>query len=509
MKKAIVLFAAAALAAAESFAFSRMDVGAGKATWLYEVAISKTAAADPAWLSVANALAAKYSKPPFKSSIAVISDFKDAALRLGKDSPRYVAFVLKPEEAGAKTVFALHALMKSLDGDPYYDAVWGIVTGPTANDAMRVAKASPVHPRRALGTTGFDMRPFDAATIVSDGYAPGSKKEDYGSYDLKTLVEKEANYTKNVKWFSIGSAIFIIAFFLLMFVGRARIELYIFLILNLVILIPVLIRWLVIKYKYNGKAIDPATGNPRKLGGKWTSIIGYTLFGLAACLFLVAGVMSVIDSVALGWLALLKVLIYVSFFLAVVVLFLGIFHGKGKINVSYRLLVVLASLYVSRHLEHHCHGEHCHVCHHIHRCLELVLGTGKTVGSGIHGELVPVNGIGQSQGQRGGGDGGLPVYREKIQGKIIHCLVVVPIAYHIITDGIGMDSQKDRIGITDTDLHFITAPCYIFARISCGQSCDTGTFCAWCVQTHAICHQLLPLPASFSDLPGYSIFTRI
>lgn len=174
-----------------------------------------------------------------------------------------------------------------------------------------------------------------------------TKKEDYGSYDLKTLVEKEANYTKNVKWFSIGSAIFIIAFFLLMFVGRARIELYIFLILNLVILIPVLIRWLVIKYKYNGKAIDPATGNPRKLGGKWASIIGYTLFGLAACLFLVAGVMSVIDSVALGWLALLKVLIYVSFFLAVVVLFLGIFHGKGKINVSYRLLVVLTVITIA------------------------------------------------------------------------------------------------------------------------------------------------------------------
>ena len=37
-----------------------------------------------------------------------------------------------------------------------------------------------------------------------------------------------------------------------------------------------------------------------------------------------------------------------------------------------RLLVVLASIYVSRHLEHHCHGEHCHVCHHIHRCLEVI-----------------------------------------------------------------------------------------------------------------------------------------
>lgn len=42
---------------------------------------------------------------------------------------------------------------------------------------------------------------------------------------------------------------------------------------------------------------------------------------------------------------------------------------KGMLE---RLLVAIASLYVSRHLEHHCHGEHCHVCHHIHRCLELI-----------------------------------------------------------------------------------------------------------------------------------------
>ena len=37
-----------------------------------------------------------------------------------------------------------------------------------------------------------------------------------------------------------------------------------------------------------------------------------------------------------------------------------------------KLLVFLASLYVAKHLEHHCHGEHCHVCHHIHRCLGLI-----------------------------------------------------------------------------------------------------------------------------------------
>lgn len=49
--------------------------------------------------------------------------------------------------------------------------------------------------------------------------------------------------------------------------------------------------------------------------------------------------------------------------------------SKGTVALLHlldRLIVALASLYVSRHLNHHCHGEHCLVCHHIHRCLELI-----------------------------------------------------------------------------------------------------------------------------------------
>ena len=195
MKNAIAFLAAIA-AVAEAFAFSRMETASGYAPWCYQVAISKAANADPSWRAVANALAAKYSKPPFMSSVVVITDLAATAEQLRKDSPRYVAFVLMPEEAGAKTVYALHAMMKSLDADPYYDAVWGIVTGPKASDAMRMAKAAPVHPRRALGTTGINMRPFDAATVVSDAYAPGSKKEDYSRPDKPlAIVEKRSGAT--------------------------------------------------------------------------------------------------------------------------------------------------------------------------------------------------------------------------------------------------------------------------------------------------------------------------
>ena len=174
-----------------------------------------------------------------------------------------------------------------------------------------------------------------------------TKKEDYGSYDLKTLVERESQYSKNIKWGSIATLIFLTAFFLQMFIGRARSEMFIFIILALTLMIPILIRWLVIKFKYNGKAIDPATGKPRKLGGKWSAIVGYSLFGLAGGLFLVGTVINLIDSADIGWLALLKILNGVAFIMSTAIFLLGSLHHKGKINISYRLLVILAVIAIA------------------------------------------------------------------------------------------------------------------------------------------------------------------
>lgn len=174
-----------------------------------------------------------------------------------------------------------------------------------------------------------------------------TKKEDYGSYDLKTLVERESQYSKNIKWGSIATLIFLTAFFLQMFIGRTRSEVFIFIILTLTLMIPVLVRWLVIKFKYNGQAIDPATGKPRRLGGKWTTIIGYSLFGLAGSLFLVGTAMNVINNAGIGWLGLLKGLNGVAFIMANAVFLLGILHQRGKINISYRILVILTVIAIA------------------------------------------------------------------------------------------------------------------------------------------------------------------
>ena len=101
-----------------------------------------------------------------------------------------------------------------------------------------------------------------------------TKKEDYGSYDLKTLVEKESDYSKNIKYFSITTVVVLFVFFLQMFIGIDGKAVLIFVVLALTLIVPVLIRWLTIKFKYNGKTIDPATGQPPSIGssdsiGKW------------------------------------------------------------------------------------------------------------------------------------------------------------------------------------------------------------------------------------------------
>ena len=167
-------------------AASRIELSENK-TWRYAVVASKAVADDPAWRAVADSLAAKYSRPPFESTLVVASPLYSAdALR--KASPRFVAFVVKPYEANAETVRALHSIMKSLDDDPFTDAVWGIVTGPDASAALRVASAAPVHPRTLLSTTGVDVAPFDAATTLSDGYASGCDRDEYRRPDPPVAV---------------------------------------------------------------------------------------------------------------------------------------------------------------------------------------------------------------------------------------------------------------------------------------------------------------------------------
>ena len=112
-----------------------------------------------------------------------------------------------------------------------------------------------------------------------------TKKEDYGTYDLKTLTEKESRYQKNINRGTVVFLLFWVAYFLQWFWVDVK-KGIVFFVTMLVILIPVAARYLIIKYKYNGEAIDPATGKPRELGLKWFRYLLFAFSGILMCLVL-------------------------------------------------------------------------------------------------------------------------------------------------------------------------------------------------------------------------------
>ena len=57
--------------------------------------------------------------------------------------------------------------------------------------------------------------------------------------------------------------------------------------------------------------------------------------------------MNLIDSAEIGWLGLLKGLNGVAFIMANAVFLLGILHQRGKINILYRILVILTVIAIA------------------------------------------------------------------------------------------------------------------------------------------------------------------
>ena len=167
-----------------------------------------------------------------------------------------------------------------------------------------------------------------------------TKKEDYGGYDLKTMVEKEASYAKHIKWGSVIMLVFWVVFLVQLFWGREQTEWFIFGIMLMTLLMSITYRKLIIKYKYHGQNIDPATGQPRVLGGKWFTIPAYIFFGFACCLFLYIFVMTIVNGSGLmGWLRGINIVAHIF---SSTVMVLGILHQRNKIKVSRRLMIILA-----------------------------------------------------------------------------------------------------------------------------------------------------------------------
>lgn len=127
----------------------------------YVVLVSKETQADAGWAKVVARLQGQHQAQVLTYQADVLEC--QSALRLAQ--PRWVCWVARPTELGQKSAYAIHQLARDNDSDPYEDFQWGIITGRTAELALKLAApAEPLTIRKVGASTAF------ASDCVQSGY---------------------------------------------------------------------------------------------------------------------------------------------------------------------------------------------------------------------------------------------------------------------------------------------------------------------------------------------------
>jgi len=118
----------------------------------YAIVVSNATNNDPAWRAVVDTLYYKYRRDAqvfvWNSSV---NEVRDA---LASYKPDFVAFVCRPAPELSETfIRTVQQMLRQLDTDPYGDAVWGIITGYEAADAMRIARTPGLIIRTTVSNT--------------------------------------------------------------------------------------------------------------------------------------------------------------------------------------------------------------------------------------------------------------------------------------------------------------------------------------------------------------------
>jgi zinc protease len=139
----------------------------------YAIVVSAKTCADEAWRPVVDALQKKYAG----RAITWQANVREAQDDLAACMPNYTCFVAQPAECGRDFVVAVHRMTRRLDDDPYTDTIWGILTGYTAEDALRLAQQQePLILRKVLsGTSGGLLGAFDEGVQFDEGKAGGMR----------------------------------------------------------------------------------------------------------------------------------------------------------------------------------------------------------------------------------------------------------------------------------------------------------------------------------------------
>lgn len=125
------------------------SAGAAEPSGRYAIVVRKEVAAGP-WGKVVRLLEEKHRGKTFafgKSPEEVRAD-------VGAYHPRFVCFVCEPTEDFPEFALVANKFCRTLDDDPYVDAIWGILTGFDEEHALELAEAEPVAIRRGVNFPG-------------------------------------------------------------------------------------------------------------------------------------------------------------------------------------------------------------------------------------------------------------------------------------------------------------------------------------------------------------------
>ncbi len=132
----------------------------------YAIVVSKATLEQPAWAEVVAALEGRH---PGAARVEWSGEVRESLPALKESHPRLVAFVARPEEAGADFVRSVSRLTREFDEDPYTDARWGIVTGYDAANALEMAGTEqPLVVRHVVSGTEIALDRCESAEVFSE-----------------------------------------------------------------------------------------------------------------------------------------------------------------------------------------------------------------------------------------------------------------------------------------------------------------------------------------------------
>jgi zinc protease len=115
----------------------------------YAIVVSRETHELNDWRAVVDRLQEKH-----QGRVVVCDALADALPALRDPFPTHICFVARPEEATAAFVAEVHRLTRRLDDDPYTDALWGILTGFDATNALAIAaETDPLVVRKVAAGT--------------------------------------------------------------------------------------------------------------------------------------------------------------------------------------------------------------------------------------------------------------------------------------------------------------------------------------------------------------------